>query len=342
MFRHAIATIAVVLCCVSAVQAQETVTRTYDLGDLLRVTRHYPLDNSMIPATRLRGSEFSGGGGEQGLFGGIKQGSPETAAAEPTVTPEAITALIMETVAPESWRDKGGSAGALRFLGTQLIVTQTPDAHKLIADLLEQLNAGGAHMVAIRAQWVTFSPAELREIFARAGQQDGGGAIAEVADNLLRDDNVYSQGQTLGYNGQTVHIASTRGKTVVTDMSPVVGTNAVGYDLSTTVIQSGVALQVTPHVMNDGQTVALDLRSIVSEVDRSADRAAAMPQTQPVTERQAMLMVDQPSVIAQQFSTTVRVPAGKKILIGGMTLDSAADAGGARQLYLVVEATASK
>jgi hypothetical protein len=318
-------------------------TRTYDLGDLLRVTRHYPLEPSMIPATRFGGEHRGGGGGGgggQGMFGG--DGNAQSAATtEPLVTAEGMIELVMETVDPESWRDKGGQVGSVRILGTRLIVTQTPFNHEQIGGLLEQLREDGSYMVAVRARWVAFSPAELGEVFAKAGAQKTGGAIAEVPDNLLREDNIYSQGQTLGYNGQTVHVASTRANTVVTGMDPVVGTNAVGYNLETAVIPSGVALQVTPHVMDDGRSVSLDLRSIVSEVE-GAVRDGAVPQTQPVSERDAMLFVDRPSVIAQQFSTTVRVPAGKKVLIGGMTLDPAEKEQGAKQLYLVIEATTSK
>jgi hypothetical protein len=344
MSRHAaLAVTVLLLCCATATRAQETITRTYELGDMMRVTRHYPLDPSMVPATRIGGDPSQDG---RSMFGGGGGGGGEgQAEVQPTATPEAMTSIIMETIEPESWRDKGGSMGSLRFLGSRLIVTHTPDAHKALSNLLQELSAGGAYMVAVRAQWVTFTPAELNEIYAKAGGQEGekkgSRAVVEVHAAALRDDNIYSQGQTLGYNGQTVHVASGRGNTVVTGMDPVVGQNAVGYQLQTAVIQSGVALQVTPQVLDEGQTVALDVRSVVSEVEGSVD-SRAVPQTQPVSEREAMLFVDRPSVIAQQFSTTVRVPAGKKILIGGMTLDPAAKAKGAKQLYLVLEATTSK
>jgi len=341
MPRHAALAVTVLwLCCAATTRAQETITRTYELGDMMRVTRHYPLDPSMIPATRFGGGGTSQDG--QNMFGGGGGGGGEgQAELQPTVTTEAMTSLIMETIEPESWRDKGGSVGSLRFLGSRLIVTHTPDAHKALSNLLQELHAGGAYMVAVRAQWVAFTPAELNDIFARGRAQKTGGAIAEVPAEMLRDDNIYSQGQTLGYNGQTVHVASGRGNTVVTGMDPVVGQNAVGYQLQTAVIQSGVALQVTPQVLDEGQTVAMDVRSVVSEVE-GAVGSRAVPQTQPVSEREAMLFVDRPSVVAQQFSTTVRVPAGKKILIGGMTLDPAAKSKGAKQLYLVIEATTSK
>ena len=45
---------------------------------------------------------------------------------------------------------------------------------------------------------------------------------------------------------------------------------------------------------------------------------------------------------SQEFSTTARVPVGKKVLIGGMTFDPGANAEGAKQLYLVIEANAIK
>jgi hypothetical protein len=47
-----------------------------------------------------------------------------------------LTDLIVTSVAPKTWRDKGGSVGALRELQGNLIVTQTPENHEAIAHLL--------------------------------------------------------------------------------------------------------------------------------------------------------------------------------------------------------------
>jgi hypothetical protein len=55
---------------------------------------------------------------------------------------ESITRLIEDTVDTDSWKDNGGSTGALRELAGRLIVTQTPSGHRQIANLLRTLRAG--------------------------------------------------------------------------------------------------------------------------------------------------------------------------------------------------------
>lgn len=54
---------------------------------------------------------------------------------------EEIIQLIQETVAPESWREAGGSVGSIRELDYRLVIHQTPEAHRQIEELLRQLRA---------------------------------------------------------------------------------------------------------------------------------------------------------------------------------------------------------
>lgn len=49
---------------------------------------------------------------------------------------EQIDQLIQETVEPETWRDAGGLCGAVRWEGDTLIVTQTPELHEQVSNLL--------------------------------------------------------------------------------------------------------------------------------------------------------------------------------------------------------------
>ncbi|MDQ3441606.1 MAG: type II and III secretion system protein [Planctomycetota bacterium] len=331
------------------VEAERTLIRTYDLTNLFRVPRNYPLPTSMVPATRLPGGQMQVdpngqfGGGMPGAMG--SEGEMMGGATQPP-TVDSITSLIMNTVAPESWREAGGAIGSARLLGTRLVVSQTAANQKQIEDLLNGIRdeGGGAYMVSINAYWVQFTPDDLRAIAGKPGDVAAGAALKEVPEALLTDAKLYSRGQTLGFSGQTVHVASGRANTVITGMDPVVGTQAVGYHLQTATVQSGVALQVTPQVLGEGETVSLDLHSIVSELGDAASLPDPRvlgrdgPTTQPIEQQ----LGKRPRVVAQQFSTTARVPVGKKVLIGGMTFDPGANAAGAKQLYLVVEANAIK
>ncbi|HEV2294978.1 MAG TPA: hypothetical protein VGR35_14080 [Tepidisphaeraceae bacterium] len=328
------------------VDSDKTVIRTYDLTDLFRIPRHYPLPGKMIPATGLsmnnqpsmEGSHF-GGGPMQGMPGPDMGG----VLTQP-VTAESVAQLVMSTVAPETWRDAGGAIGSVRFIGPRLVVSQTAANQKQIEELLNGIREEGgmSHMVSVQAYWVHFAPEDLRAIASKPGDAAGAATLKEVPDALLDDAKVYSRGQTLGYNGQTVHVASGRANTVITGMQPVVGTQAVGYQLETATVQSGVSLQVTPQVLGDGKLVSLDLHSIVSEVDDAGalPDPRLIPTDGPTTSPADASLGKRSRIIAQQFSTTARVPVGKKILVGGMTFDPGAE--GVKQLYLVIEANAIK
>lgn len=327
------------------VEEERMVTRTYDLTDLFRAPRNYPLPQSMVPATRLPGEEPLRGGG-QSLFGGMEGEKSAAPSLFPQpVTAESIGQLLMGTIAPQSWRDAGGSLGSLRFIGARLVVSQTADNQKQIEDLLNIIRdeAGTAYMVSVQAQWIQFTPDDLRAITGKPSDATGA-ALKEVPDGLLTDAKVYARGQTLGYNGQTVHVASGRANTVITGMEPVVGTQAIGYSLQTVTVQSGVALQVTPQVLSDGKLISLDLHSIVSEIDDTAPLPdpRALDTDGPTTEPIEQTLGQRARIIAQQFSTTARIPVGKRVLIGGMTFDPGANAETGKQLYLVIEANAIK
>jgi beta-lactamase regulating signal transducer with metallopeptidase domain len=55
---------------------------------------------------------------------------------------EKVIATIRDAIAPDSWRDAGGTAGSIRELNGKLVVTQTETNHAAIAKLLSELSSG--------------------------------------------------------------------------------------------------------------------------------------------------------------------------------------------------------
>ena len=55
----------------------------------------------------------------------------------------------------------------------------------------------------------------------------------------------------------------------------------------------------------------------------------------------AAAAIDRRNEVTQALQTTVRLPLGRKVLVGGMTLEPTPK-GDAQQLYLVIEADAVK
>ena len=334
------------------VESERTVIRTYDLTELFRVPRNYPLPPAMAPSSRLEQIWRNAGAGADAMFGGPGGMAPGGFGGEmgmptpPPPTTDSVVSLIMATVAPETWREAGGAIGSARLLGTRLVVSQTEANHKQIENLLNGIRdeGGGAYMVRVNAYWVQLTPDDLRAIAGKSTDAAAAATLKEVPDALLTDAKLYSSGQTLGFNGQTVHVASGRANTIVTGIEPIVAQQAVGYKLETATVQSGVALQVTPQVLREGKMISLDLHSIVTELDDGAPLPdpRVLGQDGPTTKPIEQAIGNRSRVASQEFSTTARVPVGKKVLIGGMTFDPGASGDGARQLYLVIEANAIK
>jgi hypothetical protein len=69
---------------------------------------------------------------------------PADPGAAPLTRPEAAEELgtaIMESVAPDSWRDNGGVPGSIRFAADRLIVTQTWRNHEKVRRFLDAMRA---------------------------------------------------------------------------------------------------------------------------------------------------------------------------------------------------------
>jgi hypothetical protein len=126
--------------------------------------------------------------------------------------------------------------------------------------------------------------------------------------------------------------------------------SAVGYQPVCRTIQEGGALEVRPCVVAEGKEILLDLRSrfVQREDDPDGkpqtpaagtaagnDRAAANPSANVV--QAVAAAVDRPQIHHYRLETTLRVPAGRRVLVGGLTYsEPSADE---INLYLFVKAT---
>jgi len=339
----------------------QVISRVYDVSDFLAVVRDHPDNSSIVPPTRIgeaRRDPFrgGGGGGGGGIFGGGGGGANDPqgkAKGTPEKTPlDSIIKLIQETVDPTSWRDNGGAIGSIRGISGQLVITQTAENQAAIADLLMQLRETAARMVRIRATWALLGDEELQSITrsAQADQKKHPSPLHEVDMQALAklQNAVRLRGQTMCFNRQTVHVASGRARTIVTDVKAVVGDSSAAYEPTTEMVQSGATLELTPTLAPDNSTVTLDLTSVVSRWDKpdapiALPRATATTQTTgggrgPGVTPESPASIDRLNMPVQSLATTVQLPLDRAVLIGGMTLDPGTD--DAKQLYLIIEASA--
>jgi len=75
-----------------------------------------------------------------------------------------IIDLIETTVAPESWRDKGGSIGTIKEINGQLVITQNSAGHREIGGLLSKLREERAIQISVEALFLTVSSHYLEEL----------------------------------------------------------------------------------------------------------------------------------------------------------------------------------
>jgi general secretion pathway protein D len=173
------------------------------------------------------GGNRGGGGGGGGLFGGGGGGGNSGNDDEdegPTRTEliEQIVLLIQDTVAPDTWRDNGGTIGSVRDLGGQLIVTQTPENQGAVAALLEKLRETRAIQVNIEARFLSVARNFLEDV----------GVDFDFAFNY--DDNPYQLPLLPGANGLPQPIPGQTGFAPIT-----VNQNSLNFTQSNT-LETGI------------------------------------------------------------------------------------------------------
>lgn len=235
---------------------------------------------------------------------------------------KSIAEYVMESVDSDSWRDNGGDVGTIRYRDGFLFVRQTPANHAKVRDALAALQQTRAKPVRIRAHWVQTRRRALDTILKPADGKPGGTVLAADPDALERlpDGAVHYRGEILCMEGQRVFLTSA----AVPDGGAGGGAAA----------SSGLLLDVVNTINADRTAAVLTLRS---------ETAPARPpgQDRPATTRPARSPA---ASTLQSFSTTVRVPLGRAVLVGGITVGPPADPSppdlDPPQLYLFVEVTA--
>jgi hypothetical protein len=104
------------------------VLRVYDVRPIIdELSSRHPLTSTTQPAAQGDGPP---GGSSSGP-------SPEEAT-------EALVRMIQAMVEPETWRDQSWGEGFARPFAGRLVITQTPENHRKIAELLRTLREGGS------------------------------------------------------------------------------------------------------------------------------------------------------------------------------------------------------
>ena len=136
-----------------------TVTRVYDIRDMIVRIPNFRAPRMELGIGEGDRSAAGGGGGGGGLFAE----EDEDVGVSKSERVEDITDLISETIAPDSWADS--TRAGIREQNGQLIVTHSPDGHRAIAELLEQLR----EVRGVDGRSLT----ERRRLQGRLGRSDG-------------------------------------------------------------------------------------------------------------------------------------------------------------------------
>ncbi|MCH8149491.1 MAG: hypothetical protein IH987_16160, partial [Planctomycetes bacterium] len=199
----------------------------YDINDLLMVVPQYtdaPMTD-LRDATRAIDRRVNGRVDRPWQYGDDDDDEPEMNSEHESRVRKVIH-LIEETVAPDSWRDRGGSIGSMQEINGQLVVTQNSASHRQIRGLLDKLREERAIQISVEALFITVSSHYLEElgidldIILNAGSAgldflNGGGTplIDPVLGNRLLLPRSFSQlgavpnATTLGQNLATGFVA---------------------------------------------------------------------------------------------------------------------------------------
>ncbi len=357
-------------------EVEPVVTKVYRVVDLVVPTPSYRYQGTFLPAvggpTRAQGGMGGMGGGMMGggiggMGGGMGGGgmgmfqvadntnqrpaagggntggviAPTTtgqrAETANRIDMDSLIEAITATVDPHTW-DSVGGPGSITDLGGMLFISQTETVHTKVKEFLEMLRRenGTLQVVTTEAMWLSLTREQLASLEPKvAGANRAGAPIDPNALAAIPDESRRYRGQITSFNGQTVYLVSGQIKSTVLGAIPVVGGGDVGYQPVVAEPHLGVLLEITPTALSPEEGVLIDLHSTITTWQKQGDaRSISTGSAQKVVE------IDQINVAAQQFATSLRLPRGKPVLVGGINIPTTDESGREEPsdagLYLVV------
>ena len=343
------------------------VTKPYDASDLLVTIGDHAYEGNGLPTTSpgeqwpgVYGGPYSSGDASATNPAGFICGTSQLMWRQAYCgTMDDTIDLIQSVIAPESWDEVGGP-GTCTAYGRLLVVSQTIPIHLEIEAFLEAIRAERLRVpiVAVDARWLLLDSDLLDQLLGRRKSPPADAARISVDPktlDLLTRTVPSGRARITCISGQKVYLVAGDRRSVVNGAIPVVG-SGIGYQPVVKIPNVGVLLEIRPSIVPATDSAVLDVQGTVTgwrqpdlalhigthyPPSRFADPLAN--ETVDLPGGTASVSVDRVNLPTQQFAATTRVPLGKPVLLGGLTLSPTTDAESPqadeerKQLYLVVQ-----
>ncbi len=313
------------------------------------------------------GGGMGGGGGGMG-GGAVKESAAGTSTAGASM--DDLVRVLIGTVAYNSWEENGGGEGKVEPFGTALVIYQTPSVHRLISGLLDEIrnSSGRRKTMTIDARWLMLSSDDLDALLTKDSTGLPEADRKPLAEFTRRGSSI--RGLINCFSSQLVFLRSGANRNVVSGWIPVVGAietgdgaaslvavhgkpqfrfvaetssarpgGHVGYQPITGSSNLGALLEIRPTLIGSSNWAIVDLRSTLTAPAENSSASKSNAATDAIAPA-----VDRIAVDTLELATTLRMPLGKPVVVGGMThmpsTTGAHDEGNGTersQLYLVLE-----
>lgn len=150
------------------------------------------------------------------------------------------------------------------------------------------------------------------------------------ATQVQQSTSVVTAPRVTLFNGQRAYVLISTQRAYVSDLTPIVGTGAVGFDPDTEFVNTGAVLDVQATVSSDRKYVTLTLRPQVAtlltlrnfQVAQATAGGGTGDPNDPNNNNSGIAtgFIQQPEIQITEVRTTVSVPDGGTLLLGGQTL----------------------
>jgi hypothetical protein len=230
---------------------------------------------------------------------------------------------------------------SIQTIEGMFLVTANTDSHKKIEQFLSAVRKelASRRVITIQATWAIVDDEKAAKVLGSGSPAPK--VLAPEAQKALEEDTAF-QGSTMSVEGERSRLAAGRCQTVLTDANPIVADNIGVMTPTIQIVQWGPVLEVQANLSEDGRSVGIELDSVLSDPNELGVKAlrttgSILATSRPFADYNLVKDIDKLDFLLHTLHTSIRVPVGKSVLVGGMTL---AKGPKGRSVYLLVQVNA--